>query len=598
MKEVSLKKVLTLSALLLAPAVLAPALAGPANNSLIVGTSQEPPNIYDPWVTNNLAITSEINNWMGAALTGLDNDGKLFADMATTVPTVANGGYKVVKDASGKVIRNSLTYTIRPDAKWSDGSQITTADFEFWLMVQNDERVPVPDRYPFENAKITRGANNKTFTITFDPPYLFAEQAGAPGVAPSAAMKSAWDAFNAATKGQKPSDAVNEQWIKFLNQFTTSNNLPKVVAGPFKPTAWRPGNSLTLTRNTNYWRKPSGGESKYVQTVTYRFIPNTNTLKVNVLSGQVDALATVGLSFDQAIDLQRGQRKFTTYFVPGSVWEHIDINTRGQKAKDLGLDDANIRQALLYAIDRPSLVKALFQGKQPVSNVFINPLATVYKKDVQAYPFDAAKAKALFAAAGWTPGSDGILQKGGKKFSLNFGTTAGNSVRERVQQILQAQWKAVGVQVNIQNYPASVFFGADFLSKGAEGKWDLAMYAWISNPIFEEGDLFKGSGVPTEANGYAGQNNSGWVNAEYDKLQLQARTEFNPAARNKLFDQMQTIWAKNVPSLPLYYRVNPYIQANGLVNYDFSAYTLYPTWDAYRVGWASKGAVSVHKQKE
>ncbi|MFK7603187.1 hypothetical protein ACI3L1_13350 [Deinococcus sp. SM5_A1] len=52
MKELSMKKILTLSALLLLPAVVAPALAGPANNSLVVGTSQEPPNIYDPWVTN------------------------------------------------------------------------------------------------------------------------------------------------------------------------------------------------------------------------------------------------------------------------------------------------------------------------------------------------------------------------------------------------------------------------------------------------------------------------------------------------------------------------------------------------------------------
>lgn len=598
MKEVSLKKILTLSALLLAAGAVAPAHAGPANNSLIVGTSQEPPNIYDPWITNNLAITTEINNWMRADLTAIDNDGKLYADIATTIPSIANGGYKLIKDAKGKVTSNSLTYTIRPDAKWSDGSQITSADFEFWLMVEQDDRVPVPDRYPFENAKITRGANAKTFTITFNPPYLFADQAGAPGLAPAAAMKTAWNAFNTATKGQKPSDAVNEQWKRFLAQFTTSNNLPKVVSGPFKPTAWRPGNSLTLSRNTNYWRKPEGGADKYVQSVVYRFIPNTNTLKVNVLSGQVDALATVGLTFDQAIDLQRGQRKFTTYFVPGAVWEHIDINTRGQRAKDYDLDDARVRQALIYAIDRPALTKALFSGKQPVSNVFINPLATVYKKDVEEYKFDPAKAKALFAAAGWTPGSDGILQKGGKKFSLNFGTTAGNSVRERVQQILQAQWKAVGVQVNIQNYPSSVFFGADFLSKGESGKWDLAMYAWTANPIFEEGNLFKSEGVPTEANGYSGQNNSGWKNADYDKLQLQARTDFTPASRNKLFDQMQTIWAKEVPSLPLYYRVNPYIQANGLVNYNFSAYSLYPSWDAFRVGWKTKGATEVHAQKE
>ncbi|MDV6376068.1 peptide ABC transporter substrate-binding protein [Deinococcus arenicola] len=598
MKEVSLKKILTLSALLLAAGAVAPAHAGPANNSLIVGTSQEPPNIYDPWITNNLAITTEINNWMRADLTAIDNDGKLYADIATTIPSIANGGYKLIKDAKGKVTSNSLTYTIRPDAKWSDGSQITSADFEFWLMVEQDDRVPVPDRYPFENAKITRGANAKTFTITFNPPYLFADQAGAPGLAPAAAMKTAWNAFNTATKGQKPSDAVNEQWKRFLAQFTTSNNLPKVVSGPFKPTAWRPGNSLTLSRNTNYWRKPEGGADKYVQSVVYRFIPNTNTLKVNVLSGQVDALATVGLTFDQAIDLQRGQRKFTTYFVPGAVWEHIDINTRGQRAKDYDLDDARVRQALIYAIDRPALTKALFSGKQPVSNVFINPLATVYKKDVEEYKFDPAKAKALFAAAGWKPGSDGILQKGGKKFSLNFGTTAGNSVRERVQQILQAQWKAVGVQVNIQNYPSSVFFGADFLSKGESGKWDLAMYAWTANPIFEEGNLFKSEGVPTEANGYSGQNNSGWKNADYDKLQLQARTDFAPASRNKLFDQMQTIWAKEVPSLPLYYRVNPYIQANGLVNYNFSAYSLYPSWDAFRVGWKTKGATEVHAQKE
>ena len=102
MKEVSLKKLLTLSALLLLPAALTPALAGPANNSLIVGTSQEPPNIYDPWVTNNLAITSEINNWMGATLTGLDNDGKLYADMATTVPTAANGGYKTSRTPAAR----------------------------------------------------------------------------------------------------------------------------------------------------------------------------------------------------------------------------------------------------------------------------------------------------------------------------------------------------------------------------------------------------------------------------------------------------------------------------------------------------------------
>ena len=586
-----MKKTLALTAFLFGAA-----LAGPANNSLVVGTSQEPPNIYDPWVTNNLAITTEINGYMGAALTNFDDDGNLFPEIATVVPTLANGGYKVVKNAAGDVVRNSVTYTIRKDAKWSDGKPITIADFQFWLKVQNDDRVPVPDRDPWNRAKITP-VDSDTFTVTFDPPYLFADL-NPPGLAPVHVMGAAWNAFDAATKNQKDAKAVNEEWKKFISSFTTARNLPKVVAGPFKPTAWRPGNSLTMTRNPNYWRKPQGGEDKYVQTVTYRFIPNTNTLKVNVLSGQLDAISSVSLTFDQALDLQKSERgRFKTYFVPGAVWEHIDVNTRSQKAKDLDLDDPRMRQALLLSIDRDGLVKALFQGKQPVSNSFVNPLSKLYKKDVRDYNQNVAQAKQLFARLGWTLGSDGILQKGGKKLSLMFSTTAGNTTRERVQQILQDQWKKVGVQVNIQNYPSSVFFGPDMLSKGQEGKWDLAMYAWTANPIFEQGDLFKGEGIPTAANGYAGQNYSGWSDPEYNKLYKQAQTEFDLNQRIKLFDRMQTIWNAAVPALPLYYRANPYTKVPGLLNYTFSAYTRYPSWNAYQIGWASRGAVEVNQQK-
>jgi len=585
-----MKKTLALTAFLLGAA-----LAGPANNSLVVGTSQEPPNIYDPWNTNNLAITSEINGYMGAGLTYQDDDGVTKADIATRVPTLANGDYKVVKDSKGDVVRNSVTYTIRKDAKWSDGTPIKIADFQFWLKLENDDRVPVPDRDPWNRAKIT--ANDAdTFTITFEPPYLFADQVS-PGLAPSHIMSAAWNAFDAKTKNEKDAKVTNEEWKKFISSFTTARNLPKVVAGPFKPTAWRTGNSLTMTRNPVYWNQPKNPEN-YLQTVTYRFIPNTNTLKVNILSGQLDAVSAVGLTFDQGTDLARNERnKYKTYFVPGAVWEHIDINARGQRAKDLDLDDPRMRQALLYSIDRDALVKALFQGKQPVSNSWIGPVSKLYKKDVTDYNLNVAKAKQLFAALGWTPGSDGILQKGGKKLSLNFSTTAGNSTRERVQQILQAQWKAVGVQVNIQNYPASVVFGPDFLSKGESGKWDMAMYAWTNNPVFEEGNLWKSEGIPTAANGYSGQNNPGWNNAEYDKLYKQAKVEFNQADRIKLFDRMQAIWNSEVPSLPLYFRVNVYTKVPGLVNYTFSAITQYPSWNAANIGWASKGAAEEYKQK-
>ena len=573
--------------------------AGRGPSGLVIGAGQEPPSISDPWLTNNLSISAEINALTTASLTIRDNDGNQQPDIATEVPTEANGRYTLNRDASGQVVSNSLTYTIRPEAKWSDGTAITPADFQFWLNVYQDERVPVPDRFPYSNATITVSESDPaTFTLTYEPPYLFAQTAGQPGLAPAHVMRAGWEAFDQATKGQEPGEALQAEWTKFISGYTTSSTPPKVVSGAFVPETWTAGSTLSLKRNANYWREPEGGADKYLQTVTYRFIPNTNTLKLNLLSGELGALSATGVTFDQALDLQQRQgEKFTTYFVPGAVWEHIDINTRGERSQKLGLNDARVRQALLYGIDRSAMTQALFQGKEPVSNTFVNPLAGVYAEDVPTYEYNPERAKELLAQAGWTPGGDGILQKNGQKLALTFSTTAGNAVRERVQQILQAQWKKIGVQVNIQNYPASVFFGPDMLSKGEEGKWDLAMYAWVSDPTLEDGSLFKASGIPTAAHGYSGQNNSGWNNARYNELQKAAETNFDEASRKAQFAEMQKIWAEEVPALPLYFRSNPYAQQKDLVNYDFSAITQYPTWDAFRLGWGESGAASAHTQQ-
>lgn len=146
------------------------ALAGPANNSLIIGASQEPVNILDPWRTNNLGIATEINGFMTARLVYLDNEGDLVPEIATRVPTQANGDYKLVKDAAGKVVRNSVTYTIRPDARWSDGTPITSRDFAFWLRMVSDERVPVPTRDPWDRARVTVTNSRPTRVGWSSPP--------------------------------------------------------------------------------------------------------------------------------------------------------------------------------------------------------------------------------------------------------------------------------------------------------------------------------------------------------------------------------------------------------------------------------------------
>lgn len=567
------------------------ALAGPRNNSMVLGSTQEPPNIADPWdATTDLVVALEINRYLKAPLIRLNEAGNPFPIIATRVPTLQNGDYKVVKNSKGDPIRNSVTYTIRKDAKWSDGRLIRPADFQFWLKVMADPRIPVAARDPWDNAKITVN-DADTFTITYEPAFLFAE-VESPGVAPAHIMQAAWNEFDSKTKGQKDQKTIEESWRKFISQFTTADNLPKVVAGPFKPVSWKKGNNLVLERNPNFWLKPTGGESKYLKTIQYRFIPNTTTLLVNILSGQLDGTSSTGITYDQAATLEkRNSKKFLIDYVSSSNWEHIDVNMASPRAKELDLDKPKMRQALLYSIDRQAIVNALFQGKQTVSHSFVNPISKLYPKDIKQYPYDLKQAKVLFTELGWKPGADGILTKNGKRLSLNFSTTAGNAIRERMQQIMQMQWKAAGVEIKIQNYPSSVLFGDGFLNKAKEGRWDLILFFWQANPLLVEGRWYTTESIPTEANGYAGDNAAHWSNPTYDRLQKQASQEFDQAARAKLFAQMQTIWTNELPALPLFNRVTPLVKSPNLVNYTFNAYSLYPSWNSHNIGWSTRGAV-------
>jgi len=593
-----MKRIAALSILLLGAA-----LAGPKQNNVIIGSSQEPANILDYWATANLSIASEINGYMWPQLIQKNDKGQLIAVVAERVPTLKNGDYKVNRTGD-KVTSNSVTYRIRKDAKWSDGTQITTRDFQFWLDVQNDARVPVPSRDPWNNAKITR-IDDKAFTVTFNPPYLFADQV-APGYAPSHVMQKDWEAFEAATSkldAKTQGQQINQAWQQFLAKFTTARGLPPVTSGAFRITNWSPGSSVTMVRNPNFWMMPRGKVDNYAKEIIYRFITDTNTLRVNVLSGQIDAVSTVGLTFDQGLEMQKEERgRFKTFFVPGAIWEHISLNVYPtvQKVKDVDLDDKRIRQAMLYAMNRDAIVQQIFQGKQPVSHSFVSTLSPLYSTNVKKYAYDVARAKELLAAAGWRPGADGILEKGGKKFQINFTTTAGNRVRERVQQIIIQNWREVGIDARVANQPAAVVFDDQFIQRASEGKWDAFMFAWVQDPSLEKGDLLASafpdgtSNIPTSANGYSGQNIEGWKNAEYDRLYTQVQSEFDANRRKQLFQRMQDIYADELPVLPLFNRATVVTRATGLVNYTFSGANLYPSWNAWSIGWRQNGAIETN----
>jgi peptide/nickel transport system substrate-binding protein len=199
----------------------------------------------------------------------------------------------------------------------------------------------------------------------------------------------------------------------------------------------------------------------------------------------------------------------------------------------------------------------LFEGRQPVAHGSVHPLDWVYFDDVPTFQEDLEAAAALLDEAGWSEMKDGIRHDAaGEPLALELMTTAGNRTRELVQQVLQSQWKRLGIDITIKNEPARVFFGETTSKRKFTG---LAMFAWISSPENVPRSTLHSEEIPTEANGWAGQNYTGYHNAEVDQLLDDIERELDREKRKNMWWNLQTIYAEDLPVIPLYFRADAHI---------------------------------------
>jgi peptide/nickel transport system substrate-binding protein len=175
---------------------------------------------------------------------------------------------------------------------------------------------------------------------------------------------------------------------------------------------------------------------------------------------------------------------------------------------------------------------------------------------VPHYPYDPTHAAQLLDEAGWHAQPDGTRRDAdGKPLSFELATTAGNRSRELVEQVLQSQWKKIGIDIRIHNEPARVLFGETLQHR----HFELAMYAWISSPENAPRSIFHSEEIPSAANAYAGQNLTGYDNPEMDRIIDALEIELDPDKRQALWKQAQQLYATDLPSLPLYFRSDAFI---------------------------------------
>jgi peptide/nickel transport system substrate-binding protein len=330
--------------------------------------------------------------------------------------------------------------------------------------------------------------------------------------------------------------------------YATDPTNPGLYNGPYRVSAIGSGAYITLEPNPHW-----AGPFPHFKRITVRTIENTAALEANLLSGTIDMVAgEVGLPLDEALAFEkRHGGDFAFLYKPGLTFEHVDCNLDNPI-----LADRRVRQALVLGLDRQTMVKTLFAGRQAVADSFVEPQDAGFTEDVPHYGYDPARAKQLLEDAGWHAQPDGT-RKGpdGTPLSLKLATTAGNRSRELVEQVLQSQWKQIGVDIRIHNEPARVLFGETLRDR----KFDLAMYAWISAPENAPRSIFRSDEVPSAANAHAGENLGDYKNPDMDRIIDALETELDKDKRKALWAAAQRLYATDLPSLPLFFRSDAFV---------------------------------------
>jgi peptide/nickel transport system substrate-binding protein len=216
-------------------------------------------------------------------------------------------------------------------------------------------------------------------------------------------------------------------------------------------------------------------------------------------------------------------------------------------------NELTARQAFAYAMDRQAVIDAIYKPDFPDLQV-LNCAGWVPTVgdwcDNSAFAdisYQPDKVKGLLEGSGWARGGDGIYAKGGRRFSVEFNTTAGNTVREDTQALLKEKAKAAGIELVIKNFPPTQLF-QDKLPKR---DFTLAEYAQVASPDPSVTAILAGDQIPSAANGHSGQNFPGWNNPEATALMRQSDKTIDHGARRELIQRINQLERQDLPWLPL-----------------------------------------------
>ncbi len=506
------------------------------------------PSILNPYLSGGTKDI-ESSSMVIEALAGYDNNGAMFPRLATEVPTVSNGG--ISSDLK------SITWNLKPGILWSDGTPFTSADVLFTYDYCMGEAGCYQEA-KFEGVTNVEALNDLTVKISFADP-----------------MPNPYGPF---VGSQTPilQKAQFENCTGTRRQECTEENFGPIGTGPFVVTEFKPNDVIQLKANDNYRdpNKPAfatmvfkgGGDAAaagraVMETGEYDYGWNLQlapeVINQMASAGKGQPLAAFGTA------VERLEMNMT------DPSPSLDADTRStRKALHPFLSDINVRKALSMAIDRTLLTEIGYgvAGK-PTCNLVPGP--ELYASDnTDCLTQDIEGAKALLEGAGWKAGADGIRAKDGMRLSVLYQTST-NAVRQDYQALIKEWWGQIGVETELRNLNASVFFGGDPASPDTYQKFysDIEMYTNIFDGTDPQAYLsaYRCGNEPSPENGWAGENINRYCDPAYDKLLDELKMTADLEKRGEIGRKLNDMLTKDSYTIvPLTWRGRVSARSNSL----------------------------------
>ncbi|HZT12307.1 MAG TPA: peptide ABC transporter substrate-binding protein, partial [Candidatus Baltobacteraceae bacterium] len=447
--------------------------------------------------------TDEADAMLFSYLLRYDADGDFIPDLALQVPTYRNGG--ITRD--GKTI----TFHLRRGARWSDGQPVTAADWMFTYRAVLNRRNNTKSLVNWDDIASAQTPDPYTIVV-----HLRRTNATIMGIF--------------AMGGYPPLPAHLLAALPDINR--AAFNQHPISSGPYVLREWNHGAWLSFVPNRYYFRGPP-----HVREVLWKVIPDSNTLFTQLQTHEIDVYGGVDqLHIPQLASISG----ITVSHRLIANWRHLGINT-GRPM----LSDVRVRRAIAMGVDWKRINDKAYHGinSLAVSDIFPQSWAA---PRVPPYAYDPAAARSLLAQAGWRPGPDGVLEKNGQPLRLTISTGTNNQDNAQAEVQIQSDLRALGIALDIRNYPVSLLFAQD--GPLYTGKYDLEWTIETNGPDPDNTGLWNSAYIPPH-----GANTSWLHDPIVDRTSDAALRTFDRARRKVLYQQEETRIHDLVPAVFFYW---------------------------------------------